>query len=124
MDDNLASLFSDLTALKSRNRNLKATVSIGGWTFNDNGTTTQPVYSDMVSSSGNRQKFISNLLAFLRHYGFDGVDFDWEYPGAPDRGGHEDDGVNFTQFLKELKAAIAAQPEDYEVSFTCPTSYW
>ena len=70
-------LFSDLTALKSRNRNLKATISLGGWTFNDNGTSTQPVYGDMVSTPANRQKFISNLFIFLRKYAFDGVDFDW-----------------------------------------------
>ncbi|GME43871.1 Glycosyl hydrolases family 18 [Neofusicoccum parvum] len=119
-----ASLFSDFTALKKRNSGLKATISLGGWSFNDNDTSTQPVFSNMVSSASNRQKFINNLFSFMRHYGFDGVDFDWEYPGAPDRGGHDDDGVNYTQFMKELQEAIAKQTEKYEVSFTAPTSYW
>lgn len=77
MDNLDPALFSDLTALKSRNRNLKATISLGGWTFNDNDTSTQPVYGDMVSTAAKRQKFISNLFSFLREYGFDGVDFDW-----------------------------------------------
>jgi chitinase len=77
MDDLPPSLFSDLTALKSRNRGLKAIISLGGWTFNDNGTSTQPVFSDMVSSAGNRKKFIGNLFSFMGHYGFDGVDIDW-----------------------------------------------
>jgi chitinase len=77
MDDLPLSLFSDLTALKSRNRGLKAIISLGGWTFNDNGTSTQPVFSDMVSSAGNRKKFIDNLFSFMKHYGFDGVDIDW-----------------------------------------------
>ncbi len=124
MDGLDASLFSDFTALKSRNGNVKATISLGGWTFTDNGTITQPVFSSMVSSSSNRQKFITNLFAFLLHFGFDGVDFDWEYPGAPDRGGQKEDGVNYTEFLKELQTAIAGQPKKYEVSFTAPTSYW
>ncbi|KAK0647937.1 Killer toxin subunits alpha/beta [Lasiodiplodia hormozganensis] len=119
-----AKLFSDFTALKKRNSGLKATISLGGWSFNDNDTSTQPVFSDLVSSSSNRQKFINNLFSFMRHYGFDGVDFDWEYPGAPDRGGHDEDGENYTLLMKELKDAIAKQPEDYEVSFTAPTSYW
>lgn len=124
MDNAPSSLFSDLTDMKKKNSGLKAFVALGGWTFNDNGTATQPVYSNMVSNAGNRAKFISNLLSFMREYAFDGVDFDWEYPGAPDRGGHEDDGKNFVTFLKELRDAINGQPTKYEVSFTVPTSYW
>jgi len=78
MDDLKASLFSDLTDVKSQNPDLKAIVALGGWTFNDNGTATQPVFSDMVSSSANRATFINNLFSFMREYAFDGVDFDWE----------------------------------------------
>jgi chitinase len=78
MDDLKASLFSDLTDIKTQNPDLKAIVALGGWTFNDNGTATQPVFSDMVSSSTNRATFITNLLSFMREYAFDGVDFDWE----------------------------------------------
>ncbi|KAL8694715.1 MAG: hypothetical protein Q9224_003515, partial [Gallowayella concinna] len=124
MDNAPLSLFSDLTDMKKKNSALKAVVALGGWTFNDNGTATQPVFSNMVGSAGNRAKFITNLLSFLREYAFDGVDFDWEYPGAPDRGGHPDDGKKFTIFLRELKDAIGKQPTPYEVSFTVPTSYW
>ena len=32
--------------------------------------------------------------------------------------------MNYTQFLKELRAAIENQPTKYVVSFTVPTSYW
>lgn len=77
MDDLPASLFSYLTALKARNRGLKAIISLGGLTFNDNGTSTQPVFSSMVSSAANRKRFINNLFTFMNHDGFDGVDFDW-----------------------------------------------
>ena len=124
MDDKPASLFSDLTDLKKKNSKLQTIIALGGWAFNDNGTTTQPVFSDMVSSAEKRATFISNLLSFLREYAFDGVDFDWEYPGAPDRGGHEEDGSNFTKLLKELQDAIHKSGSKYEVSFTTPTSYW
>ncbi|KAG4435143.1 hypothetical protein IFR05_009375 [Cadophora sp. M221] len=124
MDDLSSDLFSDLTKLKSKNTALKTMVALGGWTFNDNNTVTQPVFSDMVSSEANRSKFIDNLFSFLRNYGFDGVDFDWEYPGAGDRGGQPEDGVNFSKFLKELQDRIANEPTKYIVSFTAPTSYW
>ncbi|GIJ83231.1 hypothetical protein Asppvi_001751 [Aspergillus pseudoviridinutans] len=78
----------------------------------------------MVSTSGSRQKFIENVLGFLAQYGFDGVDFDWEYPGADDRGGKEGDGKNYTKLLQELRAAINTAGKDYLVTFTAPTSYW
>jgi len=124
MDDLSVSLFSDMTKLKARNSDLKCIVALGGWTFNDNETATQPVFSDMVSSQGNRQKFIQNLFSFMREFAFDGVDFDWEYPGAPDRGGEPTDGANFAQFLQELREAITQEPVTYVVSFTVPTSFW
>jgi len=52
------------------------------------------------------------------------ITFLQEYPGAPDRGGHEKDGPNFTTFLKGLKDAFIKDGSHYEASFTIPTSYW
>jgi GH18 family chitinase len=122
------STFSDFTALKSRNPSLVAGISIGGWSFNDNNTDTQPVFGNIVSSSANRQTFISNLMAFMKHYGFDAVDIDWEYPGAPDRqpnqANSEADGGNYVLLLQEMRSAFNAQPYNWEISFTAPTSYW
>jgi chitinase len=123
MDDLKPELFEEFTALKSKNPGLKTVVALGGWTFTDPGAT-QTVFSDMVASAENRKKFIGNLMGFMRKYAFDGVDFDWEYPGAPDRGGRPDDGKNFVTFLKELDDVNNQQPEKYVVSFTVPTSYW
>ncbi|KAK3390167.1 glycosyl hydrolases family 18 protein-like protein [Podospora didyma] len=123
MDGMEASLFSDFTAIKSGNSGLKTIIAIGGWTHNDPGPY-QTVFSGMVSTAANRKRFIGNLFGFMRKYGFDGADFDWEYPGAPDRGGRPDDGKNFRQFLKELDEANRQQPYKYVISFTIPTSYW
>ncbi|GKT56242.1 hypothetical protein ColTof3_03581 [Colletotrichum tofieldiae] len=123
MDDLDPSLFSKMTAMKRKNKALKVMVALGGWTFNDPGPT-QTVFHDLASSKANRAKFIGNLLSFMRQYAFDGVDFDWEYPGAEDRGGSEEDGENFTLLLEELRDAINNQPIEYVVSFTTPTSFW
>ena len=78
MDDTVpTSLFSQITDLKKQNPALKVIVSVGGWSFNDNDTSTQPVFGDIAGDAGNRAKFITNLLDFMQNYGFDGVDFDW-----------------------------------------------
>ncbi|KAH7322711.1 glycosyl hydrolases family 18-domain-containing protein [Stachybotrys elegans] len=117
--------FSEFTALKRKNPSLMAVVALGGWTFNDNGTIWQPVFSDLSSTKEKRATFIKQLIKFMNRYGFDGVDFDWEYPGAPDRGGKPDDGVNLTKLFKELRIELdKTYGRRKEISFTAPTSYW
>lgn len=123
MDGISPNMYKIVGDLKQRNPKLKIMIALGGWTFNDPGTW-QSVFPTMVSNKANRKTFIDNLLGFLSEYGYDGVDFDWEYPGADDRGGSDADGVNYAQLLKELRAAITASGRDYLVTFTSPTSYW
>lgn len=65
-------LFKITVDSKQYNADLKVFVSVGGWTFSDNGTATQPLLSEISSTSGNRQKFADNVVSFLDHYGFDG----------------------------------------------------
>lgn len=72
-----ASLFSDLAKLKEDHPQLQLFISVGGWTFSDNFTDTQPVFGNIARDGNNRQLFADNLLRFLDTYGFDGVDLDW-----------------------------------------------
>lgn len=72
-------IFKDLMELKLRAPGLQIWLSLGGWTFSDNGTDTQPVFGDLSSTPAKRQKFINELVKFMRYWGFDGVDIDWEY---------------------------------------------
>ncbi|KAI1171966.1 chitotriosidase-1 [Nemania sp. FL0916] len=127
--DTPAGLFAqttDIKNLKSLNSELEVFVSIGGWTFSDNETATQSVFPSIAADAGKRQKFADNLVGFMTRYGFDGVDLDWEYPGAPDRGGlEEDDITNYVKLLETLRKTFQASARgNYGLTFTIPTSYW
>lgn len=122
-------LFAQVTDLKnmySGASTLDVYISIGGWTFSDNGTDTQPVFPDIAGDAAKRQKFADNLVSFMTRYGFDGVDLDWEYPGAPDRGGLEEKDIpNFVKLMKTLRTTFKASTRgNYGLTFTIPTSYW
>ncbi|KAL8979214.1 MAG: hypothetical protein Q9205_005397 [Flavoplaca limonia] len=123
MDANAGSLIKDFINLKESNRALQTWISVGGWSFNDPGNNpdTRTAFSDMASSSGNRGKFIASLLSFMRNHGFDGVDLDWEYPAADDRGGKEADTANYVSLVKEMKAAFGLR---YGLTVTLPASFW
>lgn len=57
-----------------------------------------------------------------RHYGFSGVDLDWEYPGAPDRGGNKlEDTKNFAMLLREMRDNYKTE---FGISLTLAPDYW
>jgi chitinase len=103
MDNNFldADLYQRVVDLKTRNPNVKAWISVGGWTFNDPGIF-QSVFRRIAGSDANTLIFTHNLMAFLFKYSFDGVDIDWEYPGADDRGSVPEDVVTFPRMLRTL----------------------
>lgn len=70
-----SSLFTQTAGLRTLNSDaddVEIFVSVGGWSFSDNSTATQPVFSDIAAREANRNTFAKNLVNFLKEYGFDG----------------------------------------------------
>uniref|UniRef100_A0A182W1Z6 GH18 domain-containing protein n=1 Tax=Anopheles minimus TaxID=112268 RepID=A0A182W1Z6_9DIPT len=87
--------YSRFVQLKQRNPNVKLMVAIGGW---NEGSAS---YSTMANSDLLRAVFVESAVAFVKRYGFDGFDVDWEYPTL--RGGSVDDRVGFIKLLRDLR---------------------
>jgi GH18 family chitinase len=109
-------------SLKESNPGLSAFLSIAGWSFNDGDTASY--WSDMASTKEGRACWAKSILAELELYGFDGVDLDWEYPVADDRGGRDEDKEHYVSLIAELRDVLDGSGKEYGISFTTPSSYW
>ncbi|KAI5456469.1 glycoside hydrolase superfamily [Mariannaea sp. PMI_226] len=101
----------------------KKVVSFGGWAGSTDSATLQ-IYRDAMKSA-NREKFATNVMTFLTKYKVDGVDFDWEYPGAgssPGSGDSSDDGANYLAFLTLMRQKIGTSGKTMSVAL--PAAYW
>lgn len=94
--------YNELMLLKQKYRHLKTLISIGGWSLSKD-------FSTIMANELLRNKFINSCINFMLNYGFDGLDFDWEYPGG---GGldtntvSDKDGENFSVFLRDLRLKL------------------
>lgn len=67
----------------------------------------------------------ANKEQFVKEHELDGIDFDWEYPSAPNipgiPPGRKEEGDNYLKFLRLVRDEL---PEDKTVSIAAPASYW
>ncbi|OAD55383.1 putative chitinase 2 [Eufriesea mexicana] len=90
--------YKKITNLRQKNPRLNILLAIGGWNEGSKN------YSMLASSPERRNIFINSVVNFLKKYGFDGLDLDWEYPGSQE--GMREDKENFASLVKELKEAF------------------
>lgn len=100
-----------------------SSASFGGWSFSTS-QDSYPIFREGATAE-NRNTFIASVVAYVKQYGLDGVDFDWEYLGVPDipgiPPGSPDDGMNYLLFLADLKMAL---PAGVSLSIAAPASCW
>ncbi|TPX08096.1 uncharacterized protein E0L32_010163 [Thyridium curvatum] len=103
-------------------KNARKVLSFGGWDFSTF-PATYAIFRNGVTPA-NRLKMATNIANFIKKHNLDGVDIDWEYPGAPDLPGippaSKDDGPNYLAFLVILKNLLPGK----SVSIAAPSSYW
>ena len=113
--------FNQLAQLKEKYPHLKVNIAVGGWTLSGN-------FSSVCSTATGRETFATSLARFLDTYRmFDGIDFDWEYPGGGGLDGNSvspNDGANYALLLQLVRAKFDALGQQlgrrYEISVASP----
>ena len=116
--------FNQLSQLKQKYPHLKVSVAVGGWTLSSN-------FSTVTATAAGREKLANSVVNFLETYQmFDGVDFDWEYPGGGGLGGNSvspNDGANYAELLKLVRAKLDVLGQQrgrtYQISVASPAGY-
>lgn len=120
-DQTLAGNFNQIAELKAAHPGLKSMIAVGGWTLS--GT-----FSDVAATAEGRATFADSVVTFLQKYDmFDGIDFDWEYPGGGGLDSNHvrpEDGANFTMLIQDVRDRLdtleASTGRSYEISVASP----
>lgn len=108
--------FNQLRQLKQKYPNLKVQISLGGWTGSAH-------FSDAVLTDAARKKFAASCIDLFIKGNlpglapgtaagiFDGIDFDWEWPGSEGNTGNTvrpEDKQNYTLMVQEFRRQLDA----------------
>ena len=129
--------FNHLSSLKRQYPDVKTLISVGGWAES---TGFYSMTTDLDTCAVNMagiDAFNASVVAFIRQYGFDGVDIDYEYPSSmKDSGNPTDFAVsnicraelmgNYKVFMLALRDALdaagVADNRRYMLTIAAPAS--
>jgi chitinase len=141
--------FNQLNKFKKQHPGVKTLVSIGGWAetggyFDANGNrVASGGFYTMTTNADNSvnvtgiNTFADSVVSFLRTYGFDGADIDYEYPSSMKDSGNPDDfaisnarraglmasyQVLMKTLREKLDAASVADGKHYLLTIASPSS--
>ena len=80
--------------IKLANRNIKVLLSVGGYTWSQDG------HFAFVTNDGARAQFVKDAVQLIEDYGFDGIDLDFEYPASTA------EGSGYGKLFSELRTAF------------------
>jgi GH18 family chitinase len=116
--------FNQLDQLKAKYPHLRTSIALGGWTLSGN-------FSSVCSTAQGRETLANSIYSFLDTYTvFDGIDFDWEYPGGgglSSNGVSSEDGANYELLLglvrEKLDRLGGETGRYYEITVASPAGY-
>jgi chitinase len=115
-EQKLSGNFNQLLELKKKYPDLKVQISLGGWTLSK-------YFSDAVLTDASRKKLAASCIDMFIKGNlpgaapgaaagvFDGLDFDWEWPGSEGNTGNiirPEDKQNYTLMLQEFRRQLDA----------------
>ena len=137
--------FNLLAKYKKANPGVKVIPAVGGWAetggyFDANGNrVASGGFYTMAESQAKIDTFADSVVDFIREYGFDGIDIDYEYPTSNNQAGNPDDfhlsdarrGDLFEGYValmktlrEKLDIAAAQDGEYYMLTTATPSSGW
>lgn len=85
-------------------------------------------FSDMTFDTAKMNKFVSQVIAAVEEYHFDGVDIDWEFPGVSTGRDVSVDRPNYTKLIKALRSGLDKAQESggtkYLLTAAIPGTSW
>lgn len=101
LNSNVKSKLNKIPELKAKNKDLKVSLSIGGYAGRG--------FCDSTATKESRKKLVDSIVAIMNEYKLDGIDIDWEDPVNGGWGTIKacpEDKVNYTLLLQDLREAL------------------
>ncbi|PHH71124.1 hypothetical protein CDD80_5497 [Ophiocordyceps camponoti-rufipedis] len=97
--DIVSGRWKEIFEFKKKNPHVKTLMSIGGWRGSDDKT-----FSNAASTVESRKRFADSATQLMIDGGFDGIDFDWEFPTLADKESYTELVLATRKKLDELGA--------------------